>query len=788
MTDRTLDIPSADARRTAIETPLDRLRRVAAFLWRGLAALHSTVAPSRSPRANVAKIALAGSGVAILFLFAVPFWLPGGGSQFVFYADAIAHGTTLPPQFAQRDIGYPLLILLSGYMITGSLLPLAVMQAGFAVLMPIFIYVAIDRFSRPVAYTAALFAICSLAPVYFMKMIHHDQAYIFLMMLMISILAVYLHTKSIRYLYYFTAAAIAASVTRPAGNLLFPLFLAIAYFSVRGRFVHYAACAVITIGALGLYQWHRYEIFNMRAQPSMPSYTGKQIFYGLYINSAEFGVHLTPQLGPNMHAIADALYNSLQPSPKESVLVRQTYSEGPAAQFAQHYIDTFTADELLRQVFAVPSYEYNNLMDESEPNDRVFLKASWEIFSNYPLYVMRYTLRNMAVFLLTPGYKHSRYNIDPFGHEGLIFPPDYGRLVGNNETDGLEPRAVRELLFDPLSLAPRFVQLVYQRIESYWLAHYVHMIHITSVLMLLAWSGVVAAIARVWLPIPVPPPLTDVVIGRAFSSSIVAATMLLLYNAAVTAAFAEPDYRYHHMIMLLRILIAGYGGVVLVGLLAACRDRAAAVLRNNTDVAIVLSRMRSIGSDGKRNATLIAAVIVILVFGGVGIYRYRLSFAEFVYREPSYRRASLPRLRAGETLEFGNGRNESALLSGWSAREPGGVWSDGNAAYLGFLVHGGSNSASNAPGKLTVRATAFVVPGKLPNRRLEVRSNGTKIGTYTLERHAEFTVSLDRVAVKDGLPLTVALYLPDTRSPLKTNNTPDPRQLAIFLQSVQAIP
>jgi hypothetical protein len=505
-------------------------------------------------RTNAEKIALAGSVVAIFYLFTAPLWLPGGGNHFLFYADAIAHGKLLPPQFAQRDIGYPLVILLSGYTITGSLLPLAAMQAGFAILLPTFIYVAIDRFSQPVAYSTALFAIGSLAPVYFMKLIYHDQSYIFFMMLMISVLVAYLHTQKVRYLYYFTAAAIAASLTRPAGNLLVPPFLAIAYLSAHVRLVHYAICAVIIIGAAGLYQWHRYEIFNMRAQPSMPSYTGQQIFYGLYINSAEFGVHLTPQLGPNMHAIADALHRALQPSPAESRLVKRIYSEGQSLEFAQHYIDPFTADELLRQAFADPSYEYYTLMCESEPNDRLFLKASWEIFSNYPLYFIRYTLRNMVVFLLRPGYRHSRFNINPFGSDGLVFPPDYGRIIGSHETDGADPRAVRELSLDPLTLAPRFVQQVYRRIDFFWLAHYVHMVNITSVFMLLAWASVAASIARVWLPIPVPPALTDAVIDGAFASSIGAATILLLYNTAVTAAFAEPDYRYHHMIMLLRIL------------------------------------------------------------------------------------------------------------------------------------------------------------------------------------------------------------------------------------------
>jgi hypothetical protein len=199
--------------------------------------------------------------------------------------------------------------------------------------------------------------------------------------------------------------------------------------------------------------------------------------------------------------------------------------------------------------------------------------------------------------------------------------------------------------------------------------------------------------------------------------------------------------------------------------------------------------MWPIGTDGKLDRKRIAAVIMAVVFVGFGAYRYSPWFAEFVYQEPSFQRASLPRLSVGQTLEFGNGQNESALLSGWSGREPGGVWSLGGAAYLGFLVETESISAPELPGKLTIRAEAFVVPGKLPKQTVEAWSSGTKRGTYTLEGDAEFTVSLDPVAVKQGSPLTVAFNLPDARSPFEIDNKKgDGRKLAIFLKSVLALP
>ena len=90
-----------------------------------------------------------------------------------------------------------------------------------------------------------------------------------------------------RYLYFFTFACLAASVSRPAGNLLFPLFLILAFFAgPRPRVLrHYLISLLIFASLTAAYQWHRYVVFDVRNQPSMPSYTGQQVFYNLYLNS-----------------------------------------------------------------------------------------------------------------------------------------------------------------------------------------------------------------------------------------------------------------------------------------------------------------------------------------------------------------------------------------------------------------------------------------------------------------------------------------------------------------------
>ena len=97
------------------------------------------------------------------------FGFPGGPRQFVDYANAIIHDTTLQPSVAQRDAGYPLILILSGYPALNSLIPLLLIQAAFAIALPLLIYGSVRRLSVRIAYLTGLATILTLSPYYFMK-------------------------------------------------------------------------------------------------------------------------------------------------------------------------------------------------------------------------------------------------------------------------------------------------------------------------------------------------------------------------------------------------------------------------------------------------------------------------------------------------------------------------------------------------------------------------------------------------------------------------------------------
>ncbi len=129
----------------------------------------------------------------------------------------------------------------------------------------------------------------------------------------------FVQTKQIRFLYLFTLVAICASVTRPAGNALFPIFLGVSYFAARGNLRHYVACVLIFGLFLAGYAWHRYAIFDMKDLQATPSYTGEQVFYDPYVSSFDYGIDLSPEsIGPDFSFAVENLRKKLQPDPRDS--------------------------------------------------------------------------------------------------------------------------------------------------------------------------------------------------------------------------------------------------------------------------------------------------------------------------------------------------------------------------------------------------------------------------------------------------------------------------------------
>src|SRR3990167_10246855 len=130
--------------------------------------------PSRSAHLSIGKLALFGMLFTTFFLFTSAYNFPGGASHYPNWAEAIVHGAKLPPDVAQREVGFPLLYLLGGFTITHSFIGITLILAIFAVLISVLVYVALVGVSPIVAFYTALACILTLSPFTYLKFFYPD--------------------------------------------------------------------------------------------------------------------------------------------------------------------------------------------------------------------------------------------------------------------------------------------------------------------------------------------------------------------------------------------------------------------------------------------------------------------------------------------------------------------------------------------------------------------------------------------------------------------------------------
>jgi hypothetical protein len=150
--------------------------------------------------------------------------------------------------------------------------------------------------------------------------------------------------------------------------------------------------------------------------------------------------------------------------------------------------------------------------------------------------------------------------------------------------------------------------------------------------------------------------------------------------------------------------------------------------------------------------------------------------------EPAYDLASLPRIEIGQQFEFGVDQDNRALISGWSVPEPGGIWSLGKHAEIGFVI---ADVSATDNAVLLFEGMVFVVP-RHPQQTIEVWLANRKLNEVRLvNSQNKFTVVLDGVAIIDGTPIILSLRLPNAIVQGNVTNSNDPREIAFRIKSLR---
>ena len=176
---------------------------------------------------------------------------------------------------------------------------------------------------------------------------------------------------------------------------MFPVLLIIAYLTVRRGLRHFVSCVFIFVLAAGAYQWHRYEIFDMRHHQTTASGKGMQILYSEYLYLGDFGYRLSPDIGPNTKLLLTKIQEALQPSVQELALVKANIGQS-TPDFLKKHVYPYTSAELFEKICTQPNEEYYWDFLMVAYNDQFFFNVAMEIARAYPLYIVKYATRTSA--------------------------------------------------------------------------------------------------------------------------------------------------------------------------------------------------------------------------------------------------------------------------------------------------------------------------------------------------------------------------------------------------------
>jgi len=492
--------------------------------------------------------------VGLFYYFTSSIHFAGGGSHFLDWALALAGDKNFnPDDLAQRDIGFSLILLISGFTVNKSFDGVIGIHLVFAILIPIIIFLILFDLNRKIAFIASLASILTLSPFVLIKFIYHDQTYIFFMLLSSYLLLAYIKTENKNiYLYLFTIAILFASYSRSAGNYIYPILLLITYFLKRNNVKCYLISLLIFGIGFSIYMVHRKEMFG---DGGSRSGMGLQSFYSTYIplGDAEVKFTLRPEMGENTAKLISGLKEYIGADIKNSRLIKD-YS-GPT-DFLEKNIYNKTPEQLNYAILNEPCEEYMWMLYGVFPgNDAVYRNVSLEIIKEYPAVFLRHIATNVYSMLFDPGLNFGRYDVSGRrGHSGVDFLPAQGTNgtggAGMQDATLYGEKLVREIDFRPLEHLPRFAKTIFSASERYYVESYRNWVRISNVLIITCWIYLIfyyiKGIRKYF------PELDNSLISLSLVISI-----FLLYEVTLDGVLAGPHMRYFHFTELFRIILCG---------------------------------------------------------------------------------------------------------------------------------------------------------------------------------------------------------------------------------------
>jgi hypothetical protein len=364
--------------------------------------------------------AVVSGSIALLFLLFGYVEFTTDSNTYLRYAiDMAQHG--FDPGLAKRTPGYPAILVLTGYTITGSLIGVLVLQAASGAAIPVITGAILRPISRWVAALTSAVMILSLTPFQFINRIHPDQFYVFMMVVIAALICRWLLSDRPLWLYLSCFSCLLASSLRPVGAVLVLACFGLAVCR-RRHLGHAAVCAALFLAVMvGLPKFERGQADK--------SFIGQQAFFNAYMWSD--GSVDAFSSGTAAQELRGNLREFFAKNPTKEEKARLAGPQPPDEAY-EHLFGRFDGnpDAQVTEMFARPQMYYYwiiAILSEQEwpDGDRILLRATLQHYWQHPWQLVRSILQTYRGLTLGPPWTFTLagYGFDAVEEQPVFFEP-----------------------------------------------------------------------------------------------------------------------------------------------------------------------------------------------------------------------------------------------------------------------------------------------------------------------------------------------------------------------------
>jgi hypothetical protein len=325
------------------------------------------------------------------------------------------------PGLAIRTPGYPAILVLTGYTLTGSLIGVLVLQAASGAAIPVLAGAILRPISRWVGALTSAVMILSLTPFQFINRIHPDQLYVFMMVVIAALICRWLLSGRPLWLYLSILSCVLASSLRPVGAVLALVCFGLAVCR-RRHLGHAAVCAALfLVVVVGLPKLERGQADK--------SFIGQQAFFNAYMWSD--GSMDAFSTGTAAQELRGNLREFFAKNPTKEEKIRLGGPQ-PSDEAYEHLFGRFDGnpDAQVTEMFARPQMYYYwtiAILSEQEwpGGDGILLRATLQHYWTHPWQLVRSTLQTYRGLTLGPAWTFTLVGsgFDAVGEQPIFFEP-----------------------------------------------------------------------------------------------------------------------------------------------------------------------------------------------------------------------------------------------------------------------------------------------------------------------------------------------------------------------------